>query len=230
MTPTKQLVRILLFLNLLSLSAVAFLILGGAQREPGSHMTELSVERINIVSPEGKTVMAISNKQRVAPPVMGGREYALGVSSGRESMAGMVFFNDEGDEMGGLMFNSFRRPDGKYAGIGHLSFDRYNDNQVLALQYKENAQTVQAGLTLYERPGTGTFQTSLNLVEEYLTAPPRTPGRDRTQPRNDASCRGTRGRASIPGKQRPRVARAPARLTGTCTRQARRRCNRCATA
>jgi hypothetical protein len=157
-------------MNIMTLAALAWVVLSGAAPvQPGK---EISVERINIVSPEGKTVLAISNKQRIAPPSLDGKEYSVGVSPGRESMAGMIFFNDRGDEMGGLVFNSFPRPDGKYAGIGHLSFDRFNDNQVLALQYKENAQTVQAGLTLYERTSTGAFRTSLDLVDEYLDAEP----------------------------------------------------------
>ena len=74
--------------------------------------------------------------------------------------------------MGGLVFNSWRRPDGRIAGIGHLSFDRFQDNQVLALQYKENATTVQSGLTVYDRPGTGAFKASLDLIEEARTATP----------------------------------------------------------
>ena len=63
-------------------------------------------------------------------------------------------------------------PNGKVAGIGHLSFDRFNDNQVVALQYKENATSVQAGLTVYDRPSNGKFRTSLDLLEEVRKASP----------------------------------------------------------
>lgn len=161
--------------NVVTLCALAFLVLAGfaaprTSAQEATHFKELSAERINIVSPAGKTVIAICNKERIAGPVVGGKSYPVALSEGRELMAGMIFFNQEGDEMGGLVFNSFKRPDGKFAGIGHLSFDRFSDNQVLALQYKENASTVQAGLTLYDRPANGAFQTSFELAEEARTA------------------------------------------------------------
>jgi len=35
---------------------------------------ELTAQRINIVSPAGQTVIAISNKERIAAPVMGSEE------------------------------------------------------------------------------------------------------------------------------------------------------------
>src|SRR5262249_20234516 len=44
---------------------------------------------------------------------------------------------------------------------------------VVALQYKENASTVQAGLTLYDRPADGRFKKSLDLIEEARGATPQ---------------------------------------------------------
>jgi hypothetical protein len=151
--------------NVVALCALAYVLLSGSAA-PRTRFTTITAERIDIVNRDGKTVLAISNKERIAAPVAGGKTYPVEVSEGRELMAGMIFFNQDGDEMGGLVFNSFRRPDGKAAGIGHLSFDRFGDNQVLALQYKENATTVQSGLTLYDRPASGSFQTSLDLIAE----------------------------------------------------------------
>jgi len=157
--------------NAITLGTLAAVLFTGASSQRAT-FGEINVERINIVSPSGRTVMAISNKERIAAPAMGGKTYPVAVSDGREQMAGMIFYNQGGDEMGGLLFNSFKLPNGRYAGIGHLSFDRYSDNQVLALQYKENAHTVQSGLTLYDRPADGSFKKSLDLVEEAQTAPP----------------------------------------------------------
>ncbi len=171
MKPTQRSVSILIATNLMTLLALGVLVLSGFVQGQTA-FKEIQAERINIVDPDGKTVLAISNKQRIAPAVAGGKTYKLETTSGRESMAGMIFFNQEGDEMGGLLFNSYKLPNGKFAGIGHLSFDRYQDNQVVALQYKENSTTVQSGLTLYDRAATGKFKASLDLVEEYLSASP----------------------------------------------------------
>jgi len=152
--------------NLLSWSIIIFLVVnefGGSTNE----FDLLTAKRINILNEDGTTVLAISNKQRIAAPVMNGKEYPVKMIE-RQHYAGMIFFNEQGDEMGGLIFNSFKLPNGKIAGSGHLSFDRYNDNQVLSLEYKENKHgKVQAGLTFYDRPGDGSFGKHLELMREY---------------------------------------------------------------
>jgi len=171
MKVSPGLLWLLIATNVASLGALAFLVTTGIA-SPRRAFEEISAERINIVSASGKTVIAISNKERIAPPALDGRVYPVSVSDGREHMAGMIFFNQAGDEMGGLLFNSFKLPNGRIAGIGHLSFDRYSDNQVIALQYNENASSMRAGLRIYDRPADGTFKASLDLIEEAQTASP----------------------------------------------------------
>jgi len=171
MNLSSRAISMLVATNVASLGAVAFLTLSGFA-SPRATFEEITAERINIVSPGGNTVIALSNKERIAAPVVNGKRYPVAISEGREHMAGMIFFNQEGDEMGGLVFNSFKQANGRIAGIGHLSFDRYGDNQVLALQYKENAAGVQTGLTFYDRPARGAFKASLDLIEEARTASP----------------------------------------------------------
>jgi len=161
------LMRLLIASNLVLLCFAAFVIFSSFDK-PGHGETfkEITAERINIVNADGTPVIVISNKQRIAAPVMGGKKYAVNISEGREYMAGMIFFNESGDEMGGLVFNSFKMTNGRVAGIGHLSFDRFNDNQVLSLEYNENKSGVRSGLTFYDRPGDGSFKKNLDLLEE----------------------------------------------------------------
>lgn len=167
MNISKKLLRFLLISNLLSWIAIIFLLMNFTEDKSLQSVDELIAKRINIVNEDGTTVLAISNKQRIAPPVMNGKEYPVKMIE-RQHYAGMIFFNEEGDEMGGLIFNSFKLPNGKIAGSGHLSFDRYNDNQVLSLEYKENKHgKVQTGLTFYDRPGDGSFGKHLELMREY---------------------------------------------------------------
>ena len=127
---------------------------------------EINAERINIKNADGKTVIAIANKRRIAAPRIEGKEYPVELATGRQYMAGMIFFNEDGDEMGGLVFNSFCQKNGKIAGIGHLSFDRFRDNQVISLEHNENRRGVKTGLTFYDRPGNGVFKKSFDLLEE----------------------------------------------------------------
>ena len=56
---------------------------------------EITVERINVVDANGTLRMVISNKDRMHPGVMDG------VTIDRpRPVAGMIFFNDQGDEVG----------------------------------------------------------------------------------------------------------------------------------
>lgn len=167
MRQNSFLIRLLVFSNIILLTFAGFILLSSFDKNDDSKkFKEITVERINVVNADGTPVMVISNKQRIANPVIGGKKYPVSVSEGREYMAGMIFFNETGDEMGGLVFNSFKMPNGKIAGVGHLSFDRYNDNQVMAFQYNENKTGVRSGLSIFDRPGDGSFKKYMDLVEE----------------------------------------------------------------
>src|SRR5215475_266480 len=76
-----------------------------------ARFTELDVERINIVEPDGKLRMVISNRPRSIGPVYQGKPF--GYAGG--TRPGIIFFNDEGTENGGLTFTGRRREDGTYS-------------------------------------------------------------------------------------------------------------------
>ena len=130
----------------------------------------IEAERINIVNEDGTVVMAISNKQRIAAPRMEGKAYPVEMIE-RQHFAGIIFFNEEGNEIGGLVYNSKDLEDGRKFGSGHLSFDRHRDNQVINLEHKENIHgLVKSGLSIYDRKGDGSFKKNLDLMEEYRYA------------------------------------------------------------
>ncbi len=156
--------RLLVLSNILCLGLITYLLI--SENHTSSEFDVITAERLNIVNEDGTTVIAIANNERVAPPVMDGVEYPVEIAGGRQYLAGMIFFNQNGDEMGGLLFNSFQFPDGATAGVGHLSFDRFRDNQVLALQYNENRNGVRSGLTIFDRPGDGSFSLSMDLISK----------------------------------------------------------------
>jgi hypothetical protein len=167
MTQKSFFTKLLVVSNVMLLMIVLFFALTSfGKNDDFKKFKEITVERINIENADGTPVMVISNKQKIAGPTMEGKKYAVSTAEGREYMAGMIFFNESGDEMGGLVFNSFKMPNGRVAGIGHLSFDRFNDNQVISLEYNENKNGVRSGLTFYDRTGDGSFKKSLDLIEE----------------------------------------------------------------
>lgn len=129
-------------------SLLGFLVLGAAAFQSGQRQRfdEIDVERINVVEPDGRLALVIANEQRLPGVWMDGREHGE-----REGMNGLIFFNSEGDESGGLIHWSERTPEGIRAG-GQLSFDRFESDQVVALNYTENPGWYGAGLTVSHFP------------------------------------------------------------------------------
>src|SRR5688572_22902848 len=80
---------------------------------------EIDVERINIVEPNGNLRMVISNRPRSIGPIYKGKPF--GYPGG--TRPGIIFFNDEGTENGGLTFTGRRLPDGRVQAGTHMSFD-----------------------------------------------------------------------------------------------------------
>jgi hypothetical protein len=109
---------------------------------------QIDVERINIVEKDGRVRMVISNKSRSPAPLSHGVPF-LAASAG--TRAGMIFYNDEQTENGGLIFAGGKNPDGSHGAFGHLSFDQYDQNQVVYLQYIESNGKRRTGLTFADR-------------------------------------------------------------------------------
>lgn len=118
--------------------------LQGAQQ---TRFTEIDVERINVVEPDGSLRMVISNRPRSIGPIYKGQPF--GYPGG--SRPGIIFFNDEGSENGGLGFSGRRLPDGSYRANAQLAFDQYDQDQVLYLAYTDNDGRRRMGLHVVDR-------------------------------------------------------------------------------
>jgi len=122
-----------LFCAVFFLSAFAF-------QNKRQKFEEIDVERINIVEADGKLKMVISNAARQHPGIVDGK--TIPRESGRD--AGMIFFNERGDESGGLTFSG-NTGKGQY---GSLTFDKFRGDQTIAFQHLENSNgDYFAGLT-----------------------------------------------------------------------------------
>ena len=109
--------------------------------------TEIDVERINIVEPDGKLRMVIANRPRSIGPIYKGKPF--GYSGG--GRPGIIFFNDEGTENGGLTFTGKKNPDGSYEASTGMSFDQFNQDQVLYFQYNERNGQRRTDFTIADR-------------------------------------------------------------------------------
>ena len=122
--------------------ALAVALLGVVATAQGQRQrfTEIDVERVNIVEPDGRIALAIANSQRLPGPIIEGKDLPRELSQGREGSAGMIFLDSQGNEIGGLVYRLERRPDGTYSATRSLTFDQHNQDQVVRLQYSDNAK------------------------------------------------------------------------------------------
>lgn len=97
----------------------AVVLLTGARSHGNKAFDEIQVHRINVVEPDGTLRMVISDRDKMP-----------GKSDRPE--AGMLFYNDEGTENGGLIFGGHRNEKGEIINSGaSLSFDPYGQSQQL---------------------------------------------------------------------------------------------------
>jgi hypothetical protein len=116
-------------------------------RAPPALPEELDVKRINLREEDGTLRMVISNTERFPGLIFKGKNYP----HPNRKTAGMLFFNEEGTENGGLIFSG-RTVDGKVSGGGHLSFDQYEQDQVIQLTQNEHDGVRWAALVVNDRP------------------------------------------------------------------------------
>lgn len=123
---------------------VFFFFVGFKSTPSDQKFEEIFVERINIVEPDGKLKMVISNQQRQHPGMMDGEIYPV-----RKRPPGILFFNEEQDEVGGLTYYGNETEGGNQL---ILSYDQYKDDQVMQLmEYTRENGDNQYGLQLWER-------------------------------------------------------------------------------
>ena len=93
-----------------------------------NNFNELTAQRINIVENDGTLRMALSNRKLQDLGAYDGKKIPK-----RDRPAGMIFFNDQGDECGGLIYDG----DSKSASMTY-SFDQYKNDQIMQLQYAQD--------------------------------------------------------------------------------------------
>jgi uncharacterized membrane protein len=126
------------------------------------HAVHIKAERLDIVEPNGKLNLVMSNARLIPGAIVRGEE-RLDHRKG-QGIAGMIFYNADETEMGGLAFQSSTRPDG-YETFGKLAFDQYNQDQVVTLAYAGTDTTSSAGLHVWDRPTSVTIEDAIEAVK-----------------------------------------------------------------
>ncbi|HLY17058.1 MAG TPA: hypothetical protein VKR61_07525 [Bryobacteraceae bacterium] len=123
------------------------LLTGFANRSKPVTFDEISVRRLNIVEPDGTLRMVLSGKAQCPGMIIKGKEYPR---EDRQT-AGIIFFDDEGTEDGGLIFGGAKGKDGKVESFGHLSFDQYQQDQVFSIDASEEDGGRRSGISIVDR-------------------------------------------------------------------------------
>jgi len=108
---------------------------------------EIDVERINVIAPNGTPRLVLSNAERAPDVIINGKTYHRSGSN----EAGMIFYNEEGSENGGMGFSG-RTRDGHVSASAGFMFDQYGQDQTVGLTYNEQDGRRSAGLRVWDRP------------------------------------------------------------------------------
>jgi hypothetical protein len=109
---------------------------------------EITVERLNVVDANGTLRLVISNKDRMHPGVLDGKTIHR-----PRPVAGLLFFNDRGDEVGGLTFTG-QEANGKPQANAGIMFDQFRQDQTIGFSYSERDGQRTAGLQVWDRSDT----------------------------------------------------------------------------
>lgn len=109
----------------------------------------LDVQRVNLREADGTLRLVMAGKSSFPGIIWRGKDYP---HPSRDNAAGWIFLNDEGTENGGMIWGAHKGPDGKVSGFGHLSFDQYENDQVVSLEQGEEDGHRTAGLSIMDRP------------------------------------------------------------------------------
>lgn len=128
-----------------TLVGAVFFLSAFALQNKNQKFTEIDVERINIVEKNGKLDMVISNQERQHPGISNGKV----IERKSPRPPGMIFFDQSGDEMGGLVFGE----NGGNRHFGMFTWDKVKNDQTMAFSYLESDNgTYQSGLQMWQQP------------------------------------------------------------------------------
>ena len=177
-------------LLLAGLGAVAF-------RQTSTRQTfgEITVERLNVVDANGTLRLVISNKDRMHPGVVDGKTIDR-----PRPVAGLLFFNERGDEIGGLTYTG-QEINGRPQANAGIMFDQFRQDQTIGFSYSERDGQRTAGFQVWDRS-----DTPLSELVDKLNAANRIAGRAE----RDAAIAAARA-AAPPGPRRVFVGKMPDR-------------------
>ena len=139
------------FLFIYSVLATILLIFVFKNQSSARIFDLIQAQQIRIVEPDGTLRMIISNSKNLPGVIVHGKE----VEKVDRPQAGILFYNDEASENGGLIFGGSKNANDEVVNSGaSLSFDRYGGKQEVNLIGVNDKDNKFAGLSISDsRPG-----------------------------------------------------------------------------
>jgi hypothetical protein len=170
----KQIRFLMIYSALISILLIVMCLFTVKRNSKIQSFDELTVKRINIIESTGMPRLVISNKELSPDPLSYRKTYGIP----GKNRPGIIFYNDEGTENGGLTFmGNTDSISGKYTATGHFSFDQYNQNQVLYLQYIDDNGERTTGLYIddwHEKPPFPQWRSMYKSAQNMPEGPDKT--------------------------------------------------------
>ena len=146
---------------------VLFIMVTAFRNDRKQQFGEIDVERINIVEKDGTVKMIITNVSRFP----NGKDSINGqpTNEDRKKRSGMLFFNEDGIECGGFIYDGKKDANGHSSGLS-LTYDQYDGDQVMQLltqdHEKGGKRFVSSGLMFNDRPSKESQSKTGSLMRE----------------------------------------------------------------
>ncbi len=147
--------------GMISITSTAF------KKSGNQRFSEIDVERINIVEKDGTVKMIITNVERF--PNGSDKINNRPTNEDRKKRSGMLFFNEDGLETGGFIYDGRKTENGHSAGLS-LTYDQYDGDQVMQLLTKDvgegDKRFVSSTLAFNDRPNKESQLKTMEIMRE----------------------------------------------------------------
>jgi hypothetical protein len=144
---------------------IIFLVLSSFnEKDKIGRFDELVVKKVTVIGEDNLPRMVLSNENRQHSGRMNGKEWTK-----RVRPSGIIFFNNQGDECGGLVYQ-VKEKDGKTISGMSFTMDNYKDDQVVQIlndeYYSDGKALIERGISINQYPlGTNIDERNKKLEE-----------------------------------------------------------------
>lgn len=148
-------------------TGMLFVTTSAFKKNGNQRFNEIDVERINIIEKDGTVKMIITNVDRF--PHGNDTINSRPTNEDRKKRSGMLFFNEEGIECGGFIYDGKKTENGHSSGLS-LTYDQYDGDQVMQLMTTDYQQgdkrIVSSGLAFNDRPKKESQLKTFKIMQE----------------------------------------------------------------